>query len=100
MVGHRKVLLNTYPSTPVRFRVEPFAGWGWANPSGPDNRFAVDALLCHDNARFVDMIDVVPQTHLYAKFFQMVHRGCRKALGKRSQHARTSIDQYNPCRCG
>src|SRR5207244_9152383 len=64
MPRDREILLDAYPSGPIRLDGEPLPGGRRGHPGGPDDRLARDALTRHDDAVGVDPIDAPSAPHL------------------------------------
>src|SRR3989454_7039892 len=93
MPRDREVLLDAYPSGPIRLDGEPLPGRRRGHPGGPDDRLARDALTHHDDAVGVDPIDALSEPHLHTQPLQTRLRFRGETLRETAQNPLPHVDQ-------
>src|SRR2546425_3510502 len=93
MPWDREVLLDAYPSGPIRLYAKPLPGGRWSHPGGPDDRLARDALTRHDDAVGVDPIDALSEPHLHTQPLQTRRRFRGETLRETAQNPLPHVDQ-------
>src|SRR5580704_9612408 len=95
MSGNREIVLNADATRAVRLHVQPLTGWRRRYSCGPDDDLTCDTLSADDNAVRVDLVNLVPQAHLYAKSFQPVLSCLGELRSEGAQDPRRHVHQHN-----